>query len=300
PRRRKQRQKDKAPVFPPHEGAAENGVREPCRRGDWSRCCIARERPGRPGHEWRPHTTGAQTRRARQIDVRISRAAGRAWVWARISSQNLECGYGHDESPPPAADVLQLLDNFIPQVPWQDQQIIGPHLLDPFRSQDWNPGAGEQLPLLVRVAINGKWEQVGAHSAIIQQGIALGGSAVGGHDLAGLGTVNEEVQQLAFGALSLRGKVAVGSKALQAGVLFRKQQGIDTGLTGAATCSVAGEDAERTAVGGQFLHVGDAQLLSFQGSAGGLQAEVAEMLVVNRIELIVAEELEQMREFEAE
>src|SRR5271156_4080867 len=70
------------------------------------------------------------------------------------SLDDVELGDREDELPAPGTDVVELLADLIPQVPRQDEDVIGPGFGQAFRRVDRNVRAGQELPLLDRAAVD--------------------------------------------------------------------------------------------------------------------------------------------------
>src|SRR5690606_19580039 len=141
--------------------------------------------------------------------------------------------------------------------------------------------------LLVRVPIYGEIEKVGADAAIVQQRIPLAGRAVPDDRLAGLLGFDKKGKQFAFRSLHLLREALV---LLHVGKTFRhlpRSQGFRSRAYGPGiVCRMAGIDAQRTAVSGDFLHVEEREPVCLEDLLDGKEGKVAEVLVIDRIELI--------------
>src|SRR5947208_13001154 len=87
----------------------------------------------------------------------------------------------HDELSTSLADMRHLSHDLVFEIPRQDQDVVGPGLGDPIGSKDRNVGSGGELSVLVRVAVDGVVEKVGANAAIVQERVALARCAIPGH-----------------------------------------------------------------------------------------------------------------------
>src|SRR5262245_23710661 len=105
-------------------------------------------------------------------------AAGR-----QASSQDLKFRNGHDELPSPGADDALLAHDLLFQIPRQDENEVGPGLGYALRRQDRDPCAGREAALLVWIAIHRVVEEIGADAAVVEQRVALAGSAIADHGL---------------------------------------------------------------------------------------------------------------------
>ena len=92
--------------------------------------------------------------------------------------QDLRLRNRYDELPAPFPDVRELCGDLPLQVPRQDQDVVRPGLRDALRGIDRDVGAGQEPPVLVRIAVDGVVEEIGPDAAVVQQGVALPGRAV--------------------------------------------------------------------------------------------------------------------------
>ena len=81
---------------------------------------------------------------------------------------------------------------------------------------DRDLGAGQELPLLVRVAVDRELEQVGADPAVVEQRVSLAGSAVAGDALAIAAALDQELEQPPLGLLDPRRERAVSLEPVEA------------------------------------------------------------------------------------
>src|SRR5580700_2313420 len=94
------------------------------------------------------------------------------------SLDDVEPGNREDEFPAPGTDVIQLLADLVPEIPRQDEDVVGPGFGQAFRRVDGNVRAGQEPPLLDRTAVDRVGEQVGPDAAVVQQGVPLAWGAV--------------------------------------------------------------------------------------------------------------------------
>ena len=69
--------------------------------------------------------------------------------------------------------------------------------------------------VLVRIPVDNKIEEIGADTAVIEQGIAFARSTISTHLCTIFLALNQEGQKLALGAMNLRTKPRVGSDILK-------------------------------------------------------------------------------------
>ena len=87
----------------------------------------------------------------------------------RPSRTNFHLGDRHDELSAPVADAGHLLHHFVPDVPGEDEDVVGLAVGDGFRREDRDVRAGEVAALFVRAAVDGEFEQVGPNAAEVQE-----------------------------------------------------------------------------------------------------------------------------------
>src|SRR4029453_18756991 len=75
---------------------------------------------------------------------------------------------GHDESASPIPDVAQLLNDLLLEVPGKDQHEIRLRLRDPVGVVDGYVSARQEPPLLVGIAVDRIFEEIGADAAVVQ------------------------------------------------------------------------------------------------------------------------------------
>ena len=116
---------------------------------------------------------------------------------------------------------------------------------------------GKELPLLVRVAVDGEVEQVGADAAVVEKRVALAGGAVAGHPLALPPAVDQELEQAPLGLLDPRRELAVALQRVEAQRTLAFAQRLHLRADGCRSPSGATlrVDAQRPAVGGQLVDV---------------------------------------------
>ena len=79
----------------------------------------------------------------------------------------------HHELPPQSGCRRHLLHDLVLQVPGQDEDVVRPGLRDPVGGEDRDVRARQELPLLVRVAVDRVVEEVRPDAAVVEQRVAL-------------------------------------------------------------------------------------------------------------------------------
>ena len=96
---------------------------------------------------------------------------------------DLELGDREDELAAPLPDVAELVADFVPEIPRQDQNVVGLGLGQALRRVDRDMRARQELALLDRAAVDRVREQVGPDTAVVEQRVALARGAVADHRL---------------------------------------------------------------------------------------------------------------------
>src|SRR6202012_763464 len=116
------------------------------------------------------------------------------------------CRDWYDETPTPLSDILQLLHDFVLQIPRQNHNIVRLGLPNPVGMINRDVSARQESTLFVRAAIDRIFDQVFADSAIVQQRGAFSRRSVPGHGLAFPRGSNQEVQQRELSSSHLSGE----------------------------------------------------------------------------------------------
>src|SRR5260221_14033708 len=129
--------------------------------------------------------------------------------------------------------------------------------------EDRDMRARQELALLVRAAIHRVIDEIAAYAAVVEQRIALRGRAVADDRLASSLGFDEELEQLAFGALHPLRKAQIGAQLGEAEARFLLEElanacGGRLGLV----FRTRGVDAQRPAVGRQLFDVEQLQALT--------------------------------------
>src|SRR3954451_3400408 len=116
--------------------------------------------------------------------------------------------------------MAHLSDNLLFQIPRQDEQIVGTGLLDRRYRIDRDVRARRVAAMLVGIAVHGEIEEVRSNTAVVEQGIAFAGRAIGAYLGTFILALNEKREDLPFGAMNLCGELAIGPEILKANLKF--------------------------------------------------------------------------------
>src|SRR5216684_1211828 len=89
----------------------------------------------------------------------------------------------HDKASIPFSHVGVLLDDLLFQIPRENQHVVRVRLANVLRRIDGNVRAWEELAVFVRVPVHSVFQKVSADAAVVEQRVALAGSAVARHSL---------------------------------------------------------------------------------------------------------------------
>src|SRR5690606_36277446 len=144
----------------------------------------------------------------------LRKRARPSWLqFLRIDDREL--GDRQDELAAPGGDVAHLLDDLVLEIPRQDQDVVGLARVDRLDLVDRDVHARREASVLVRIAIDGEFHEVSADAAIVQQRVALPGSAVAADDLALVLRLDQERQESALGPLHPLAERRVGREVLE-------------------------------------------------------------------------------------
>ena len=177
----------------------------------------------------------------------------------------------------------------------QDQEVVGPRLRHVLRRMDREPHARQPRPLLVRVAVDDVVDEVRADPAVVEERRSLRSRAVGGHGLAVPLHADEELEQVALHRPDGLPERLVGLDPVEPGGPLALLQRLDR-LAGAALLGVAREDPQRAAVRRQLLDVEEREAVLAEQALHHEQRPVRVVLVVDRVELALLDQLQEMRE----
>jgi len=154
--------------------------------------------------------------------------------------------------------------------------------------------------LLFRVSIGDVGDIHGGDSAVVQERVPLGRCAVGHRGPVLASGLPEEVVYTPAAAVDPCAETGVRGQGVKTGVLFQRADiSNPLGRRRADSC-VIGPDPEAAPMGRELLDVDHRQVVSGQRVLGREQREVREMLVVDRVELDLRHEVEQVGEFDAQ
>src|SRR5207247_1577673 len=109
---------------------------------------------------------------------------------------------------------------------------------------------------------------------------------------------DQELEKPSLGLVDLLGKGGVAVQTVEPSRLLAGAELVDPVTNGFAVFDVARIDAQRAAVGGELLDVEEGQSVSGENPLDRQQREIREMLVIDRIELVLLDEPHQVRELD--
>ena len=123
--------------------------------------------------------------------------------------------------------MAHLSDDFPLQIPWQDQKVVRPHVVDSGHRIDRNVHSGRVPPMLVRIAIDCKIEEISANATIVEQRIAFAGGTISTYLRPVLLASNQKSQKLALRAMNVCGEPGVDPNVPKPNFALMSQQRID-------------------------------------------------------------------------
>src|SRR5262249_58406683 len=111
-------------------------------------------------------------------------------------SVDCERGDGTDQPAAPRADVVKLLADLVSEVPWQDENIVGPGFGDALGRVDRDVCDREELPLLHRAPVDGVRQQVRPDAAVVEERVSLARGAIAGDGSAVPRGGEQELQEI--------------------------------------------------------------------------------------------------------
>lgn len=158
--------------------------------------------------------------------------------------------------------------------------------------------AGGEFAVFEAAAVHGVVEEVGSDAAVVEQGIAFSGGAIGDDGFAFVAGFDEETEEVAFDAVDGGSEAEVVLDAAEAEGFFAGEEFGDGGAGAVrGILGVAGVDAERAAVGGELFDVEEGEAVAGEDVADHAEGEVAEVLVVDGVELVAFHEALEVGEF---
>src|SRR6266853_2431429 len=95
------------------------------------------------------------------------------WSSSGASLMNLHLRNRHNKFPAPLANKRILLDDFVFQIPWEDEQKVRLRLPDPLRRKNRHVRPRQESAVFVRIAIDGVIEEIRSNRAVIQKCVSL-------------------------------------------------------------------------------------------------------------------------------
>src|SRR5262245_39050950 len=119
--------------------------------------------------------------------------------------------------------MAHLLHDLVLEIPRKDQNVVGHGVVDRLDRVDGDVHAGRVAAMLVRVAIDGEVQEVGADACVVEQSIALPRCAIAADALPFLLGFDEHGQKLALGAMDPSGKINIGREVLETSSALLRQ-----------------------------------------------------------------------------
>src|SRR5262245_6502931 len=192
---------------------------------------------------------------------------------------------GDDQLSSPCPYVRELRRDFLLQIPWQDEDVVGTGLLDPLRGIDRNVRSGEEPAVLVWVPVDRVVEQVGADAAVVEKRVALSGCAVADYLLSLATKPDQELEQAPLRLGDARAELAVTVDRVVPACALLVEDALDALAALVHRALPLDEDAERATVRGKLLDVEDLESVLGEEANHRRQREVRVVLVVDGVEL---------------
>src|SRR5215472_16699488 len=135
-------------------------------------------------------------------------------------SDDVKLGDRENQPSPPRLDVVKLLADLVPEIPGQDENVVGPGLGEAFRRVDRDMRAREELPLLHRAPVNGVLQEIRADPAVIEERVSLARGAVARDGMAVARRREQKPQQIALDPQHLAGEALMAGQRVQPGGLL--------------------------------------------------------------------------------
>src|SRR6266852_1456399 len=196
----------------------------------------------------------------------------------------------------PIADVGVLLNNFVLEIPRENQQVIRLCASDLIGRIYRDTSSWQKHPLLIRAAIDRVVKEIGADRTIVQKSIALGRRTVRGDPFSIALGLNVKFEQLAFCFFNLFSKTGVG---LQPSVTCRFFPCVQVGHTRTdrfrGVFGMARKNSQGSAVSRELLDIKKGKAVCREYLLDAKEREIREMFVIYGVELILFHQLHQMR-----
>ncbi len=158
--------------------------------------------------------------------------------------------------------------------------------------------ARQIIALFSSSTVGHQGQQIGAHTSEIEQGVALGGGAVPHHPPSGPLLLDQEEQQVVANRLGACLKGVVSGELVEASVPLRLQQGRDRSLIGPGIIVMTAEEPQAAAMGRKLLNPIDPEASCQENTLHGQQRKIGKVLVIDRVELPLRDQLQQMGKFQ--
>src|SRR6185437_8536672 len=201
----------------------------------------------------------------------------------------------NDETTPAATIFVLLGHDLFFEIPGEDQHVVRLRLEQPLGRLDRQSHARNEAPLFVNVAIDDEVEQRGPESGVVEHDGALGRRSIARDAGAATLQVLQERGQLradgghAYGEARVVGKTVKSQPALALQVFPRRASRPRVLLD---------EQPKGSAVNGERLDAVQKQAVALEQIAQRGDREVAQVLVIDRIELAVIDEVAYIRRFD--
>src|SRR5882724_2753687 len=146
-------------------------------------------------------------------------------MWDEISCGLNDGRLGNRKNKLPASVPISLLlrQNFLREIPGEQQRVIGPSPGQFSRRDNRQVRSGRESSLLVGAAVRDELNGLAAQPAVIQKRAAFRGSAVGGDGFAGLLQFAQQPAQISFQALRPLGEAIIETRRGNTLLLFLTQ-----------------------------------------------------------------------------
>src|ERR1700722_1690125 len=149
-------------------------------------------------------------------------------------SDDVKLWNGKDQSRPPCPGVLELLADFLLQVPWQHKDVVRPGLCQAIGRMNRNVSSRQEPSLLYRAAVDRVLDKIFSDPAMIEQRVALARCAVSSNRPTFPRRADQKVEQVTLDAQDFPGKSSMSGQSVQAGPALLLEQVPD------AICNLTG------------------------------------------------------------
>src|SRR6267378_2157615 len=165
-------------------------------------------------------------------------------------------GNRHNKLASPFSNAGHLRHDLVFEIPRQNEQIVGLGFLDLVGMQDRDMRSGEELALLVGIAVHGVVDEIRADATVIQQRVAFARGSVSDDRLAFPPDADQELQKLPLGLFYLLSKIPICLNLAEPSLMFSSPQ-FDNAVANRlrVVLLVSPVDSQRPAVRRQLLYV---------------------------------------------